>query len=174
MTNSWLPPQHTASHCNTLQHTATHCNALQRTATHCNTLEHRPKFKGLGWWQTHGGHRNIPRNTTNHRNKPQNTATHYNTHTTTHCNNRNTGLTLKAFDDDKMVPAYGFGDTFTSDKPCFLFFPDKRPCFGSSEVHGNILECIHTTLIHRWKLESIHGARKPMHATPEWWEAQSR
>jgi len=33
-------PQHTATHCNTLQHTATHCNTLQHTATHCNKLQH--------------------------------------------------------------------------------------------------------------------------------------
>ena len=50
-------PQHTATHCNTLQHTATHCNTLPYaspriaaaklpgvcsifTATRCNTLQH--------------------------------------------------------------------------------------------------------------------------------------
>ena len=30
-------PQHTATHCNTLQHAAAHCNTPQHTATHCNT-----------------------------------------------------------------------------------------------------------------------------------------
>jgi len=37
-------PQHSATHCNTLQRTATHCNTLQHNATHmtahCNTLQH--------------------------------------------------------------------------------------------------------------------------------------
>jgi len=35
-----IQPQHTATHCNTLQHTATHYNTPQHTATHCNTLQH--------------------------------------------------------------------------------------------------------------------------------------
>ena len=34
------PPQHTATHCNTLQHATIHCITLQHTATHGNTLRH--------------------------------------------------------------------------------------------------------------------------------------
>ena len=44
------------------------------------------------------------------------------------------GRTLEAFDDDKLIPAYGFGDNFTTDKQCFPFFPDKRPCQGFEEA----------------------------------------
>jgi len=42
--------------------------------------------------------------------------------------------TLEAFDDDHLIPAYGFGDASTKDKSCFPFFPDKRPCMGLQEV----------------------------------------
>ncbi|EKX31659.1 hypothetical protein GUITHDRAFT_122147 [Guillardia theta CCMP2712] len=44
------------------------------------------------------------------------------------------GRTLEVFDDDKLIPVFGFGDNFTSDKKCFPFFPDKRPCEGFAEV----------------------------------------
>mmetsp|Transcript_60200 Transcript_60200/g.141756 ORF Transcript_60200/g.141756 Transcript_60200/m.141756 type:complete len:278 (+) Transcript_60200:130-963(+) len=44
------------------------------------------------------------------------------------------GRTLEAFDDDKMIPAYGFGDAFTKDKSCFPFYPDERPCHGFQEA----------------------------------------
>mmetsp|Transcript_47093 Transcript_47093/g.111001 ORF Transcript_47093/g.111001 Transcript_47093/m.111001 type:complete len:278 (+) Transcript_47093:434-1267(+) len=44
------------------------------------------------------------------------------------------GRTLEAFDDDRLIPAFGFGDTFTTDKKCFPFFPDRRPCTGFQEV----------------------------------------
>jgi len=43
------------------------------------------------------------------------------------------GKTLEAFDDDKKIPVYGFGDVTTTDKAVFPFFPD-RPCFGFEEV----------------------------------------
>ncbi len=43
------------------------------------------------------------------------------------------GRTLEVFDDDHLIPAYGFGDAFTTDKSCFTFFPD-RPCNGLEEV----------------------------------------
>ena len=43
------------------------------------------------------------------------------------------GRTLEVFDDDHLIPAFGFGDTFTTDKSCFPFFPD-RPCNGLQEV----------------------------------------
>ena len=36
---TWVPLQHTATHCDTLRHTAAHCNTLQHTATHCDTLQ---------------------------------------------------------------------------------------------------------------------------------------
>ena len=88
-------PQHTATHCNTLQHIATHCNTrsssvfvmfpcpasaaffhntLQHTATHGNTLQHTATNS------------NAQQHTATHSNTQQHTATHCNTlqHTATH------------------------------------------------------------------------------------------
>jgi len=44
------------------------------------------------------------------------------------------GKTLEAFDDDKLIPAYGFGDRSTSDRNVFPFFPDGHSCYGFNEV----------------------------------------
>ena len=44
------------------------------------------------------------------------------------------GRTLEAFDDDKLIPAYGFGDASTSDKAVFSFFPNEQPCVGVAQV----------------------------------------
>mmetsp|Transcript_28812 Transcript_28812/g.72541 ORF Transcript_28812/g.72541 Transcript_28812/m.72541 type:complete len:279 (+) Transcript_28812:210-1046(+) len=44
------------------------------------------------------------------------------------------GRTLEVFDDDKLIPTFGFGDAFTTDKKCFPFFPDRRPCDTFQEV----------------------------------------
>jgi len=44
------------------------------------------------------------------------------------------GRTLEEFDDDKLIPVFGFGDITTSDKGVFPFFPDSRPCHGFQEV----------------------------------------
>jgi len=43
------------------------------------------------------------------------------------------GKTLEPFDDDKLIPVFGFGDVTTQDKTVFPFFPD-RVCFGFTEV----------------------------------------
>ncbi len=43
------------------------------------------------------------------------------------------GRTLEVFDDDHLIPTFGFGDVVTRDKSCFPFFPD-RPCNGLQEV----------------------------------------
>jgi len=43
------------------------------------------------------------------------------------------GKTLEVFDDDKLIPTFGFGDVTTTDKGAFPFFPD-RVCYGFSEV----------------------------------------
>ncbi|EFA85793.1 hypothetical protein PPL_01023 [Heterostelium album PN500] len=43
------------------------------------------------------------------------------------------GETLSVFDDDNLIPVYGFGDSRTTDKSVFKFTTD-RPCFGFQEV----------------------------------------
>uniref|UniRef100_A0A6B2LFC1 VWFA domain-containing protein n=1 Tax=Arcella intermedia TaxID=1963864 RepID=A0A6B2LFC1_9EUKA len=42
--------------------------------------------------------------------------------------------TLEPFDDDHLIPAFGFGDVTTRDKAVFPFFPDNRSCQGLNEV----------------------------------------
>jgi E3 ubiquitin-protein ligase RGLG len=44
------------------------------------------------------------------------------------------GRTLEPFDDDKLIPVFGFGDITTKDKGVFSFYPDNRPCNGFGEV----------------------------------------
>ncbi|GMH34194.1 hypothetical protein BSKO_02028 [Bryopsis sp. KO-2023] len=38
--------------------------------------------------------------------------------------------TLAAFDDDNLIPCYGFGDNTTGDRTVFSFFPQDRPANG--------------------------------------------
>eukprot|EP00243_Klebsormidium_subtile_P005029 TRINITY_DN1964_c0_g1_i2.p1 TRINITY_DN1964_c0_g1~~TRINITY_DN1964_c0_g1_i2.p1 ORF type:complete len:313 (-),score=47.63 TRINITY_DN1964_c0_g1_i2:422-1360(-) len=44
------------------------------------------------------------------------------------------GRTLADFDDDNLIPCYGFGDGTTHDQRVFSFFPDDRPCNGFEEA----------------------------------------
>lgn len=44
--------------------------------------------------------------------------------------------TLAAFDDDNLIPCYGFGDHTTGDRAVFSFFPEDRPANG---LHGSVL-----------------------------------
>lgn len=44
------------------------------------------------------------------------------------------GRTLEVFDDDRLIPAFGFGDSHTQDKKCFPFYPNLRPAHGFEEV----------------------------------------
>jgi len=44
------------------------------------------------------------------------------------------GKTLSVFDDDNLIPVYGFGDVTTKDKGVFPFFLDGRKCVGFEEV----------------------------------------
>jgi len=57
------------------------------------------------------------------------------------------GRTLAKFDDDNLIPVYGFGDKTTSDKTVFPFFPDSRPANGIEEVLSRYIEITpHVTL----------------------------
>jgi E3 ubiquitin-protein ligase RGLG len=49
------------------------------------------------------------------------------------------GRTLEAFDDDRSIPAFGFGDSLTTDKSCFPFYPD-RPCQDLQDVLDRYME----------------------------------
>lgn len=44
------------------------------------------------------------------------------------------GRTLQPFDDDNLIPAFGFGDATTGDKSVFPFLPLGKPCQGFDEV----------------------------------------
>jgi len=44
------------------------------------------------------------------------------------------GNTLEEFDDDRLIPAFGFGDTSTGSRTCFPFHADGKPSHGVAEV----------------------------------------
>ncbi|XP_010251000.1 PREDICTED: E3 ubiquitin-protein ligase RGLG2-like isoform X2 [Nelumbo nucifera] len=44
------------------------------------------------------------------------------------------GRTLSAFDEDNLIPCFGFGDALTQDQGIFSFYPDERSCVGFEEV----------------------------------------
>ncbi|KAF5745112.1 E3 ubiquitin-protein ligase RGLG1 isoform X2 [Tripterygium wilfordii] len=44
------------------------------------------------------------------------------------------GRTLSPFDEDNLIPCFGFGDASTHDKHVFSFYPDHRPCLGFEEA----------------------------------------
>ncbi|PNH12164.1 E3 ubiquitin-protein ligase, partial [Tetrabaena socialis] len=44
------------------------------------------------------------------------------------------GRTLSAFDDDGLIPCYGFGDVTTGDQSVFSFQADDQPCRGLEQV----------------------------------------
>jgi E3 ubiquitin-protein ligase RGLG len=44
------------------------------------------------------------------------------------------GRTLSPFDEDNLIPCFGFGDATTHDQSVFSFFPDHRPCNGFDEA----------------------------------------
>ncbi|GAA0162003.1 calcium-binding protein [Lithospermum erythrorhizon] len=44
------------------------------------------------------------------------------------------GRTLAAFDEDNLIPCFGFGDASTHDQDIFSFYPDERYCQGFEEV----------------------------------------
>ncbi|PSR89480.1 E3 ubiquitin-protein like [Actinidia chinensis var. chinensis] len=44
------------------------------------------------------------------------------------------GRTLSTFDEDNLIPCFGFGDASTHDQEIFSFNPDEKPCNGFEEV----------------------------------------
>ncbi|KAF3787103.1 E3 ubiquitin-protein ligase, partial [Nymphaea thermarum] len=44
------------------------------------------------------------------------------------------GRTLSSFDEDNLIPCFGFGDATTHDQYVFSFFKDHRSCHGFEEV----------------------------------------
>ncbi|GKV37861.1 hypothetical protein SLEP1_g45833 [Rubroshorea leprosula] len=44
------------------------------------------------------------------------------------------GKTLAPFDDDNLIPCFGFGDSTTHDQKVFSFHDDNSPCHGFEEV----------------------------------------
>ncbi|XP_010547672.1 PREDICTED: E3 ubiquitin-protein ligase RGLG1-like [Tarenaya hassleriana] len=44
------------------------------------------------------------------------------------------GRTLSPFDEDNLIPCFGFGDASTHDKYVFSFYPDNQPCRGFEDV----------------------------------------
>jgi len=54
--------------------------------------------------------------------------------------------TLEIFDDDKLIPCYGFGDITTTDKGVFPFL-QNRPCNGLKEVLERYSEVTPVTVL---------------------------
>ncbi|KAF2545107.1 hypothetical protein F2Q70_00024140 [Brassica cretica] len=44
------------------------------------------------------------------------------------------GRTLAAFDEDNLIPCFGFGDASTHDQDVFNFYPEGRSCNGFEQV----------------------------------------
>ncbi|KAF6145366.1 hypothetical protein GIB67_004463 [Kingdonia uniflora] len=44
------------------------------------------------------------------------------------------GRTLSAFDEDNLIPCFGFGDASTHDQDVFNFYPEERTCNGFEEA----------------------------------------
>ncbi|KAL3642293.1 E3 ubiquitin-protein ligase rglg2 [Castilleja foliolosa] len=52
------------------------------------------------------------------------------------------GRTLSKFDEDNLIPCFGFGDASTHDQEVFSFFPDDRFCDGFEEVLSRYRELV--------------------------------
>ncbi|XP_027941803.1 E3 ubiquitin-protein ligase RGLG2-like isoform X2 [Vigna unguiculata] len=52
------------------------------------------------------------------------------------------GKTLAAFDEDNLIPCFGFGDASTHDQDVFSFYPDERSCIGFEEVLNRYREIV--------------------------------
>ncbi|GMJ13240.1 RING domain ligase2 [Hibiscus trionum] len=52
------------------------------------------------------------------------------------------GQSLSAFDEDNLIPCYGFGDASTHDQDVFSFYPEERFCVGFEEVLARYREIV--------------------------------
>ncbi|KAE8657539.1 E3 ubiquitin-protein ligase RGLG2 [Hibiscus syriacus] len=52
------------------------------------------------------------------------------------------GKTLASFDEDNLIPCFGFGDASTHDQDVFSFYPDERFCNGFEEVLSRYRELL--------------------------------
>ncbi|XP_047332663.1 E3 ubiquitin-protein ligase RGLG3 isoform X2 [Impatiens glandulifera] len=52
------------------------------------------------------------------------------------------GRTLSPFDEDNLIPCFGFGDGTTHDELVFSFYPDRRVCCGFEEVLARYREIV--------------------------------
>ncbi|KOM41081.1 hypothetical protein LR48_Vigan04g127900 [Vigna angularis] len=52
------------------------------------------------------------------------------------------GRTLSSFDEDNLIPCFGFGDASTHDQNVFSFYEDNRFCHGFEEVLARYSEIV--------------------------------
>ncbi|XP_072999228.1 E3 ubiquitin-protein ligase RGLG2-like [Typha latifolia] len=52
------------------------------------------------------------------------------------------GRTLSKFDEDNLIPCFGFGDASTHDQDVFSFYPDERPCNGFAQALARYRELV--------------------------------
>ncbi|KAJ3677557.1 hypothetical protein LUZ60_003281 [Juncus effusus] len=52
------------------------------------------------------------------------------------------GRTLARFDDDNLIPCFGFGDASTHDQEVFSFYPENKPCDGFEEALNRYREIV--------------------------------
>ncbi|XP_009617437.1 E3 ubiquitin-protein ligase RGLG2-like [Nicotiana tabacum] len=52
------------------------------------------------------------------------------------------GRTLSKFDEDNLIPCFGFGDASTHDKQVFSFYQDKQVCYGFEQVLSRYKELV--------------------------------
>ncbi|KAJ4712455.1 E3 ubiquitin-protein ligase RGLG2-like [Melia azedarach] len=52
------------------------------------------------------------------------------------------GKTLSSFDEDNLIPCFGFGDASTHDQEVFSFYPEERFCNGFEEVLSRYRELV--------------------------------
>ncbi|KAJ3671737.1 hypothetical protein LUZ60_007816 [Juncus effusus] len=52
------------------------------------------------------------------------------------------GHTLSKFDEDNLIPCFGFGDASTHDQDVFSFYPEEKPCNGFNEALSRYREIV--------------------------------